>query len=76
MDHNEDSKGIAEVCNNNESKRAKRLSKSKAPISVDSFDLLSVLGEGKFGTVLLVRKKESGKLFAMKIIKKMVVQKR
>lgn len=42
-------------------------------LSVDSFDLLKVVGKGAFGKVMLVRKKEGlhhGEIFAMKILKK------
>eukprot|EP01084_Bolivina_argentea_P106579 190688_1 len=37
---------------------------------VDDFTLLKVLGKGSFGKVLLVRKKDDNKIFAMKCLKK------
>eukprot|EP00484_Ammonia_sp_Unknown_P005059 CAMPEP_0197075146 /NCGR_PEP_ID=MMETSP1384-20130603/211462_1 /TAXON_ID=29189 /ORGANISM="Ammonia sp." /LENGTH=576 /DNA_ID=CAMNT_0042513989 /DNA_START=108 /DNA_END=1838 /DNA_ORIENTATION=- len=37
---------------------------------VDDFVLLKVLGKGSFGKVLLVRKKDDNKIFAMKCLKK------
>ena len=36
-------------------------------INIDSFDVLNKIGEGGFGTVLLVRKKDNGKLYALKV---------
>jgi len=39
-------------------------------ISVVDFDLLSVIGKGSFGKVLQVRKKDSGRIYAMKVLNK------
>jgi serum/glucocorticoid-regulated kinase 2 len=39
-------------------------------INVDQFKIESVLGIGSFGKVLLVQKKDTGKLYAMKVLKK------
>jgi serum/glucocorticoid-regulated kinase 2 len=39
-------------------------------ISVNDFDLLAVVGKGSFGKVLQVRKKDTGKIYAMKVLKK------
>mmetsp|Transcript_8992 Transcript_8992/g.15221 ORF Transcript_8992/g.15221 Transcript_8992/m.15221 type:complete len:80 (+) Transcript_8992:248-487(+) len=39
-------------------------------ISINDFQLLKVIGRGSFGKVYLVRKKDSGLPFAMKILKK------
>ena len=44
-------------------------SDSKA-IGIDDFDLLKVIGKGSFGKVMQVRKKDSGRIYAMKIIRK------
>lgn len=33
-----------------------------------SFEPMSLLGQGSFGEVYLVRKKDSGELFAMKVL--------
>lgn len=41
-----------------------------SPVSLKDFKLLRVLGKGSFGTVLLVRKIDSGRVYAMKVIKK------
>lgn len=37
--------------------------------------LLSVIGTGSYGKVLLVKKKDSGRLYAMKILKKQQIRK-
>ena len=39
-------------------------------ISIGDFQLLTVIGRGSFGEVYLVRKKDTGLPFAMKILKK------
>ncbi len=40
-------------------------------VSEDSFNLLRLLGKGYFGKVYLAEKKSDGKLFAIKVIKKL-----
>ncbi|ETW04947.1 AGC/AKT protein kinase, variant [Aphanomyces invadans] len=39
-------------------------------MSVNDFELVSVIGKGACGTVLLVQKKDNAKLYAMKVLKK------
>ena len=39
-------------------------------VSLDEFEKLKVLGRGNFGKVLLVRKKATGRLYAMKTLRK------
>jgi len=39
-------------------------------INVSDFDLLHVIGKGSFGKVLQVRKKDNGKIYAMKVLNK------
>lgn len=39
-------------------------------MSVDDFDLLKVVGKGSFGKVMQVRKRDSGAIYAMKVLKK------
>jgi serine/threonine kinase 38 len=39
-------------------------------MTVDDFELLTIVGRGAFGEVRIVREKSSGKLFAMKKLKK------
>lgn len=42
-------------------------------VTVADFDFLKVLGRGNFGKVMQVRKKNTGKVFAMKILKKQAI---
>lgn len=39
-------------------------------VSIDDFTLITVLGKGSYAKVVLVKKKDNGKIFAMKVIKK------
>jgi len=39
-------------------------------IGIQDFDLLTVIGKGSFGKVLQVRKKDTGKIYAMKVLNK------
>jgi len=41
-----------------------------AKIGIQDFDLLCVIGKGSFGKVLQVRKKDTGRIFAMKVLNK------
>jgi len=46
---------------------------SEVPISKitkDDFELLTVIGKGSFGKVMQVRKKDDGKIYAMKVLRK------
>jgi len=43
-------------------------------IGLDDFDELTAIGEGAFGKVLTVRKKDTGKIYAMKVLEKGRVQ--
>jgi serine/threonine protein kinase len=45
-------------------------------VTIEDFDLLKVLGRGAFGKVMQVRKKDTGKIYAMKILKKNMVYQR
>ena len=42
----------------------------KTPINVNSFYTISVIGKGSYAKVLLVKKKDNGRIYAMKILKK------
>lgn len=46
------------------------LTKESKPLSMDDFDLLKVIGKGSFGKVMQVRKKDTGKIYALKSIRK------
>ncbi len=48
----------------------KKASKSTASLTMDDFELLKVIGKGSFGKVIQVRKKDTGRVYAMKTIKK------
>ncbi len=39
-------------------------------ISVDDFELLNLVGKGSFGKVLQVKKKDTGRIYAMKVLDK------
>ena len=41
-----------------------------AKVKFNSFDIIKLLGSGSFGKVFLVKKKDSGEIFAMKVLKK------
>lgn len=45
-------------------------------VSVDDFDLLKVLGKGSFGKVMMVRKKDTQKIYALKTLRKAALVKR
>mmetsp|Transcript_40952 Transcript_40952/g.65841 ORF Transcript_40952/g.65841 Transcript_40952/m.65841 type:complete len:524 (-) Transcript_40952:55-1626(-) len=47
-----------------------QLIESKEKVKPDDFEFLKVIGRGSFGKVMQVRKKDTGELFAMKILKK------
>eukprot|EP01017_Pseudomicrothorax_dubius_P024205 TRINITY_DN2575_c0_g1_i2.p1 TRINITY_DN2575_c0_g1~~TRINITY_DN2575_c0_g1_i2.p1 ORF type:complete len:304 (-),score=73.01 TRINITY_DN2575_c0_g1_i2:365-1276(-) len=50
-------------------------SPQREKVGVDSFNLIKVLGKGTYAKVVLVRKKDSGQLYALKVIKKNLLQK-
>lgn len=51
-------------------------SQKKVTLSLDDFYLLSVIGKGSYAKVLLVKKKDTGTLHALKVLKKDMIQKR
>lgn len=44
--------------------------REQVSLSIDSFDLLKVIGKGSFGKVMQVRKRDTNRIYAMKIIRK------
>eukprot|EP01017_Pseudomicrothorax_dubius_P002396 TRINITY_DN10054_c0_g10_i2.p1 TRINITY_DN10054_c0_g10~~TRINITY_DN10054_c0_g10_i2.p1 ORF type:complete len:386 (+),score=80.88 TRINITY_DN10054_c0_g10_i2:65-1222(+) len=50
--------------------------KGKEGVGLDSFLMLKVLGKGSYAKVVLVKKKDSGELFAMKVLRKDTAEKR
>jgi RAC serine/threonine-protein kinase len=47
--------------------------KDKQTIGPENFDLLKVIGKGSFGKVFLVRKKDTQKVYAMKVLNKKII---
>eukprot|EP01098_Paradermamoeba_levis_P004394 TRINITY_DN1891_c0_g4_i1.p1 TRINITY_DN1891_c0_g4~~TRINITY_DN1891_c0_g4_i1.p1 ORF type:complete len:452 (+),score=145.94 TRINITY_DN1891_c0_g4_i1:74-1429(+) len=45
-------------------------------IGLNDFDLLTVIGKGSFGKVMQVKKKDTGKIYAMKILNKKTILER
>jgi len=46
----------------------------KKNITLEDFDILNMLGSGGYGKVVQVKKKDNGKIYAMKIIKKSTIK--
>jgi serum/glucocorticoid-regulated kinase 2 len=51
-------------------------SQQSSDITIDSFGLLSVIGKGSYAKVILVRKKDNDKLYAIKVLKKSYIEKK
>jgi len=45
-------------------------SKNNTKVTKDDFELLNVIGKGSFGKVMQVKKKDDGKIYAMKVLRK------
>jgi serum/glucocorticoid-regulated kinase 2 len=45
-------------------------------VDLESFSLLTVVGKGSYAKVVLVRKKDNDKIYAMKILKKAYIEKK
>jgi len=43
---------------------------AKSKVTKDDFELLNVVGKGSFGKVMQVKKKDDGKIYAMKVLRK------
>ena len=52
--------------------------KGEPQLSLDAFNMLSVIGKGSYAKVVLVRKKgeDNDRVYAMKILKKKYIEKR
>jgi serum/glucocorticoid-regulated kinase 2 len=50
--------------------------KRNGAVCKDDFQMLSVIGKGAYGKVLLVKKKDSGQLYAIKVLKKSDLERR
>ena len=50
--------------------------KEAKQLTIEDFDLLKVIGQGSFGKVMQVRKKDTGMIYAMKVLKKAELVKR
>lgn len=50
--------------------------RKSAPVSVNDFLLLCVLGKGTYAKVILVRRKDNQQIYALKVLKKSYIQKR
>jgi tRNA A-37 threonylcarbamoyl transferase component Bud32 len=57
-------------------KREQREDEEGQIVSLDDFELLAVLGRGGFGKVMQVKHKTTGKVYAMKILKKTELRRR
>ena len=44
-------------------------------ISIDNFTLLSLVGKGRFSKVFLAKKKNSQRVYALKVVKKSKIKK-
>jgi len=47
--------------------------KKEDKVGLDDFDLLKVIGKGSFGKVIQVAKKDTGKIYAMKVLNKKTI---
>jgi serine/threonine protein kinase len=48
-------------------------SREPEKVTIEDFDLLNVIGRGSFGKVFQVRKKNTGKIFALKVLNKKTI---
>lgn len=74
LDGEDDTSGPSEPVSIQNIDGSKQTSSTK--VSIEDFDLLKVLGKGSFGKVMMVRKKDSNKIYAMKTLRKAALIKR
>lgn len=48
--------------------------KKSGGVTIEDFHMVKTIGNGSFGRVFLVRRKETGKLYAMKVLKKKTIK--
>ena len=53
-----------------------QLEKDKNSVNISNFVSLSLLGKGSFADVYLVKKKDTNKIYALKVLKKKMLEKR
>lgn len=53
----------------------RKIVKKKGHISKEDFSIISLIGTGSYGKVFLVRKIDTGKIYAMKVLTKSFVRK-
>ena len=58
------------------SERKKLSAYTNKKLSVNDFSTIKVIGKGSYGKVLLVKKNDDGKIYAMKVLKKKAMIKR
>jgi Serine/threonine protein kinase len=51
-------------------------SKMDKSLTINDFMLLSVIGKGSYAKVLLVKKKDTNEIMALKVLKKEIVERR
>lgn len=64
----EEMKSYEDMVNNQQQKTGK--------VTKQDFQMLSVIGKGSYGKVLLVKKNDTGELYAMKVLKKSEILRR
>lgn len=64
----EEMKSYEDMVNNQQQKTGK--------VTKQDFHMLSVIGKGSYGKVLLVKKNDTGELYAMKVLKKSEILRR
>eukprot|EP01098_Paradermamoeba_levis_P010729 TRINITY_DN4519_c0_g2_i2.p1 TRINITY_DN4519_c0_g2~~TRINITY_DN4519_c0_g2_i2.p1 ORF type:complete len:466 (-),score=133.53 TRINITY_DN4519_c0_g2_i2:350-1747(-) len=63
----------ATVMATNSSNNAPKQETPPEKVTIDDFDLLKVIGKGSFGKVLQVRKKDNGRIYALKVLDKKTI---
>lgn len=49
-------------------KKISNFKEEKKSVNIDDFELIKIIGRGNFGRVVLVRKKDNKKLYALKVL--------